>query len=179
MNSNTSTGGRPRAVAIAEAIIFNIKWLLIPFYLGLVPVMLVYGYAYVKGIIDIVKRASTVPSEGMMLLTLDFVDMVMVANLLKMIITGSYNSFVSKDHGRPNENISSGTLKIKISTSIIVIGAIHLLREFVADDSRWTAIQVKLWIFFAFLATTLVLGALEYLHVKGLAIESQTEHEST
>jgi uncharacterized protein (TIGR00645 family) len=177
MEASTDIQPRNRAITVAETVLFNVKWLLIPFYLGLVPVMLVYGYAYLRGIIDVIAKAPSLSTESMMLLTLDFVDMVMVANLIKMIITGSYNSFVSKHHGRPNENISSGTLKIKISTSIITVGAIHLLREFEADELHWSNIQIKLGIFAAFLGTTLVLGILEYLHIKGLAVESRIQSQ--
>jgi uncharacterized membrane protein YqhA len=43
----------------------------------------------------------------------------MIANLVKMIITGSYHSFVDKEHGFKGENANSGMLKVKISTSLI------------------------------------------------------------
>jgi uncharacterized protein (TIGR00645 family) len=168
---------KPRGVIIIESILFNVKWLLPVFYLGLVIVLFLYGIAYLRGVFSIIAEASTSSTESMEIAVLDFVDVVMVANLVKMIITGSYNSFVSKDHGRQNENISSGTLKIKISTSIIVVCSIHLLRNFVADRLHWEDIQSKLWIFAAFLATTLVLGILEYMHVKSQAIEAQVKHD--
>ena len=140
--------------------------------------MILYGYAFVRSILLLAPQAVGFSTDQMKIVVLDFVDIVMVANLVKMIITGSYNSFVSKDHGRPNENISSGTLKIKISTSVIVVCAIHLLRNFVADHTSWGDLQAKLWIFASFLATTLVLGILEYLHVRGEAIEAQMKLHS-
>jgi uncharacterized protein (TIGR00645 family) len=167
---------KPRGVVIVEAVVFNVKWILPLFYLGLVVVLVLYGIAYLKGIISIVAEAMTLSTENMKIVVLDFVDVVMIANLVKMIIAGSYNSFVSKDHGRLNENISSGTLKIKISTSIIVVCSVNLLRSFVADRIRLDDIQSKLWIFAAFLATTLVLGVLEYMHVKSEALEAQFKH---
>jgi uncharacterized protein (TIGR00645 family) len=167
---------KPRGVVIIESILFSVKWVLPLFYLGLVIVLLLYGIAYVKGIFLIVAGAPAFSTENMKIVVLDFVDVVMIANLVKMIITGSYNSFVSKDHGRQNENISSGTLKIKISTSIIVVCSIHLLRNFVAERLSWEDIQCRLWIYAAFLATTLVLGILEYMHVKSEAIEAQVKY---
>jgi uncharacterized protein (TIGR00645 family) len=157
----------PRGIAFIEFILFNVKWILPLFYLGLVLVLFVYGLAYARGVFAVLIAGAHFSTEDMEIVVLDFVDVVMIANLVKMIITGSYNSFVSKDHGRPNENISSGTLKIKISTSIIVVCSIHLLRNFVADRVTLEAIQTKLWIFGVFLATTLVLGILEYLHIQG------------
>jgi uncharacterized protein (TIGR00645 family) len=175
MNTNARMS-KPRGAVIIESILFNVKWILPLFYLGLVIVLFLYGIAYLRGIFSIIAEAPTFSTENMEIIVLDFVDVVMIANLVKMIIAGSYNSFVSKDHGRQNENISSGTLKIKISTSIIVVCSIHLLRNFVAEGLNWEVIQCKLWIFAAFLATTLVLGILEYMHVKGEAIEAQIKH---
>jgi uncharacterized protein (TIGR00645 family) len=177
MNTNTHKRAAGWIIFI-ESILFNVKWLLLLFYLGLVLVMLLYAFSFVKAIIAVAVQAVSLPVAEMKIVALDFVDIVMVANLVKMIITGSYNSFVSKDHGRPNENISSGTLKIKISTSIIVVCAINLLRNFVADHTSWSDVQAKLWIFGSFLATTLVLGILEYLHVRGEAIEAQMKLSS-
>ena len=156
-----------------EHILFNVKWILPLFYLGLAVVLVLYGVAYVRDVASIINRSRELTTEEMKIIVLDFVDAVMVANLVKMIVTGSYNSFISKDHGRPNENISSGSLKIKITTSVIVVCSIHLLRDFVAPNVDWPAVQRQLWIYAAFLASTLVLGVLEYLHVKGEIIESQ------
>jgi uncharacterized protein (TIGR00645 family) len=159
-------------IALVESIVFNVKWVLLLFYLGLVAVLLMFAFAYARELVLLTMHAASMSIEEMKIVALEFVDVVMVANLIKMIISGSYNSFVSKDHGRPNENISSGTLKIKISTSIIIVSAIYLLRNFVSANSAWEDIRVKLLIFASFLATTLVLGILEYLHVKGQEIES-------
>ena len=166
---------KPRWIVLTENIIFNVKWLLPPFYLGLVIVMILYGVAYLREIVLLAPLAAKFSTEEMKIVVLDFVDLVMVANLVKMIIAGSYNSFVSKDHGRPNENISSGTLKIKISTSIIVVCSVHLLKNLITTQASWDEIKVKLLIFVSFLATTMVLGILEYLHIKGEAIETSTQ----
>jgi uncharacterized membrane protein YqhA len=53
-------------------------------------------------------------ANGDVMITLEAVDTVMIATLVKMIITGSYHSFVDKNHGQPNESSSSGMLS-KIS----------------------------------------------------------------
>ena len=174
--SNTAWKRPVLWISLVEAIVFNVKWVLLLFYLGLVAVLLMFAFAYAKELVLLTTHAASMSIEEMKIVALEFVDVVMVANLIKMCITGSYNSFVSKDHGRANENISSGTLKIKISTSIIIVSAIYLLRAFVSANAPWEEIRVKLWIFALFLATTLVLGVLEYLHVKGQEIESNLKH---
>lgn len=95
----------------------------------------------------------------------------MIGNLIKMIITGSYNSFICKDHGDANERNSSGTLKIKIVTSIVVVAAIGLLRDFSSSELSSEIVLQKIYIFAAFLIGALVLGVLEYMHVLGEKIE--------
>jgi uncharacterized protein (TIGR00645 family) len=168
---------RNRAIQAVESVLFNVKWILPLFYLGLAFVLALYGLAYLKEILKLAAHGTSLSTEDMKIVVLDFVDVVMVANLVKMIIGGSYNSFVSKLHGRPNENVSSGTLKIKISTSIVIVCSIHLLRMFVADHQTAAEVSIKLQIFYAFLAATLVLGVLEYLHILGELREKEFEHK--
>src|SRR5208282_2964493 len=99
---------------LVETLLFNIRWVLILFYLGLTLILFVYGYAFFKDIAELFSDIKNVTTKSMLLTVLDFGDIVMIANLIEMIITGSYNSFVSKDHGYKNKNISSGMLKIKM-----------------------------------------------------------------
>ena len=58
-------------------------------------------------------------SNTIMMTALELVDITMIANLIKMIITGSYTSFVNKFHKAPGEKVSSGMLKVKMSTSLV------------------------------------------------------------
>lgn len=160
-----------RAIKFAERFIFNIKWVLPLFYLGLAIVLLLYGYSFSKEVIHIFLESSHKGMDDMKVIVLDIIDVVMIANLIKMIITGSYNSFISKEHGYKNENVSSGMLKIKISTSIIVVASIHLLKSFISDKVDWDVIFKQLDIYGAFLISALILGVLEYLHVKSEVLE--------
>ena len=162
-----------------EEVIFNARWLLIPFYLGLILVLCLYEYAFAKQVLSIFTLNS-ITTESMMLVVLEAVDVVMIANLVKMIISGSYNSFVSKSHGYQNENASSGMLKVKMSMSIIGVSSIHLLQSFVAAEHiPMEVITKQLMIHGAFIIGTLIIAIVEYLHVKGDAIEHASEEETT
>ena len=152
---------------IIENILFNVKWILPLFYLGLVIVLALYGYAY--GIHVFSLFSHSIGIEEMKIIVLDLIDIVMIANLVKMIITGSYHSFIAKDHGKEDGNTSSGILKIKIASSIIVVGMIYLLRIFVSDPSLmvpWDVLAKQLAIFGTFIIATLSLGKLEDMHAK-------------
>jgi uncharacterized protein (TIGR00645 family) len=160
-----------------ENVIFNVKWILPIFYFGLVVVLFLYGFAYLKEIVHLISRTNEVSTDEMKIMVLDMIDIVMVANLVKMIITGSYNSFITKSHGVANENISSGMLKVKISSSVITVASIHLLKIFMTNTENAATISTSLEIFAMFLLCSLVLGSLEYLHVKAEVLESSLNHQ--
>jgi len=168
--------GKPWSVWMVEEILFNTKWILNIFYFGLISVLLVYTYTYAKEVLHLIREAGVLTADSMMLKILEVVDIVMVANLVKMIITGSYNSFVSKEHGRKNENVSSGILKVKMSTSIAGVSSIHLLRSFIdSKNVAWPEVNKQLAIHGIILIGALTLALIEYIHVKSQSLETENE----
>lgn len=162
-----------------EKIIFSSRWLLIPFYLGLFVAMLVYTYVYVCDIWNLVKEARSISKDLVLLSTLELVDIVMIANLVKMIITGSYTSFVNKEHEFTGEKVSSGMLKVKMSTSLIGVTSIHLLQSFInVTHSTWEDIVKQLYIHGIFLVGALILAIIDYLHAKSLTFHTEEHIES-
>ena len=94
-----------------ERFIFWSRWLQAPLYLGLIVAQGIYVW---------------------------LIDIVMIANLLIMVIIGGYETFVSRldldDHPDQPEwlsHVNAGVLKIKLSTAIIGISSIHLLKTFI------------------------------------------------
>lgn len=75
-----------KATKIVETIIFNVRWALIPFYFGLIIALFLYLYSYGIEIIHLINTGTTSP-ETMMFTILALVDVVMVANLVKMTVT--------------------------------------------------------------------------------------------
>ena len=94
-----------------------------------------------------------------------------------MVLTGSYNSFISKEHGFKNENNSSGQLKIKILTSMMSIIAISSLKNSLETHSiSWDNILKQLAIFLSFTIAAFVLAKIDYLHVKSELKEHNNIH---
>lgn len=153
---------------LIEKIIFSSRWMLIPFYLGLFIAMLVYTYVYMVEIWHLVQETREMTKDVVLLTTLELVDIVMIANLVKMIITGSYNSFIDKHHGFEGENISSGMLKVKMSTSLVGVSSIHLLQTFIRHSEKvdWEDVHKQLLIHVTFLVGALILAVIDYLHCK-------------
>ena len=160
-----------------ETMLFGSRWVLVLFYTGLIVGLAVYSGIYIKEIYHLILSAKTLDKESVMLALLELVDMVMIANLIKMIITGSYHSFIDKTHGYDNENVSSGMLKIKMSTSLIGVSSIHLLQTFInVQNTPWDDIYKGLAIHITFLVGALILADIEYLHEKGCSYEKNHKH---
>lgn len=154
-----------------ERVLFGSKWLLTFFFFGLIIGQICYAYIYAKEIFHILTSANSFGKTEIMLALLELVDMVMIANLVKMIVTGSYNSSVAKDHGFSGENMSSGTLKVKMSTSLIGVTSIHLLQTFInSEHISWDDLYKKILIHGVFVVGSIALAYIEYLHDKGDAL---------
>lgn len=169
---------------IIENFIFSSRWLLIPFYIGLFAAMLIYMFVYTKEIVHLIKEVGILDKDAIMLSILEIVDIVMIANLVKMIITGSYNSFVDKNHGVQGENVGSGALKVKMSTSLMGVSSIHLLQSFInAHNVPWEELQKQMAIHGIFIVGALVLSIIDFLHEKSESMHArqlnQNENKET
>lgn len=154
-------------IKFIEKLIFGAKWFLLPFYIVLICALVTYTYFDVRELIEYLHKLKEINKEAAMLMFIELIDMAMIANLGKMIITGSYNSFISKDHGRPGENISSGMLKVKMATSLVGVTAIHLLSKSIHIETvSWDLLYKIAFVHGVFLASAVVLELVEYLHSK-------------
>lgn len=135
---------------ILPNVIFMSRWLQAPLYLGLMIVLCVYVYEFWLGLVHLVASVNKVTEAGVMLLALDLIDMVMIANLLIMVILGGYETFVSRlklqgnpDHPEWLDEVNAGTMKIKLALAIVTISSIHLLRTFI--DPSLKDFYVIMW----------------------------------
>lgn len=122
--------------------IFASRWLQAPLYLGLIAAQGVYVYQFLHELLVLVTKAGSLGEAEVMLIVLGLIDVVMVANLLIMVIIGGYETFVSRLDldGHPDQpewlsHVNAGVLKIKLSTALIGISSIHLLRTFIGVDN--------------------------------------------
>ena len=84
------------------------------------------------------EQAKISTEVSVMLIVLDLIDIVMIANLLIMVIIGGYETFVSrlglKAHPDKPEwlsQVNASVLKVKLAMALIGISSIHLLRTFI------------------------------------------------
>lgn len=158
---------KAKIVRLIEIFLFSSRWLLIPFYVVLFFSLMIYMFVDIKEFFHYLHHIKTLNKEMAMLIFVEMIDITMIANLGKMIITGSYNSFVSKDHEYKNENINSGFLKVKIATSLIGVSSIALLQKSInITTTTWDELYKLGFIYGLFLLGAIALELVDYWHSK-------------
>ena len=149
-----------------EGFIFWSRWLQAPLYLGLIAAQCVYVYQFMLELSHLISKAGTMSDNDVMLTVLGLIDVVMIANLLIMVIIGGYETFVSRldiegheDQPEWLSHVNAGVLKIKLSTAIISISSIHLLKTFInVSNLPDRAILWQVAIHMTFLFSALVIA---------------------
>ena len=112
----------------------------------------------------------------MVILTL--IDIVMIGNLIKMTITGSYQTFIERVKEYQTEKVGSGLLKVKMGSSLIGVSSIHLLQTFInsagASDRE---VVIKIVIHLVFIVSTIGLAYVDYLSHKNDHAEEKASKE--
>lgn len=121
-----------------ETLIFNSRWLLLPFYLGLVAAIGLLLVKFSKSLLAALPVVFEGSSGDALIAILSLVDITLVANLMLIIIFAGYENFISKIDTGDNEDrpewmghVSFSDLKIKLIGSIVAISGIELLKYFV------------------------------------------------
>jgi len=121
---------------VLEVGIFNSRWLMAPFYIGLVVALVMLLGVFVIELVHGIPAALTSPEEAI-LLVLSLIDLSLAGNLILIVTFSGYENFVSKiDTGghvdRPDwmGTVDFSGMKIKLIASIVAISAISLLRAF-------------------------------------------------
>ena len=157
---------------LVERIILSSRWLLVVFYLGLVAALAVYAFSFALKFLKVAKNVFIYDESDMILAMLGLIDAGLVASLIVMVMISGYENFVSRFDEADDEvsflgKLDSGSLKIKVASSIVAISSIHLLQIFL-NASQYTDSQL-MWftiIHLAFVISAVMLGFLEKLMAK-------------
>ena len=124
---------------VLEAGIFRSRWLLAPFYVGLIVALLMLLVAFGHELAISLPNVFRYNVEQIILSVLTLIDLSLGANLVLIVVFSGYENFVSKidTHGSEDRPSWMGTLdfsglKMKLIGSIVAISAISLLRAFMS-----------------------------------------------
>ncbi|MSP95422.1 MAG: TIGR00645 family protein [Alphaproteobacteria bacterium] len=120
-----------------ESGLFLSRWLMAPFYVGLVVALGMLLVVFVEELVIALPHVIGAGSEEIILVALTLIDLSLAGNLVLIVVFSGYENFVSKINIEGHEDRPSwmGTLdfsglKIKLVGSIVAISAISLLRAF-------------------------------------------------
>ena len=121
-----------------ESLLFNGRWLLVPFYLGLLLGLVVLVVKFVQEFIHLASIALDASLKDTTISLLELLDIVLLANLIIIVIFSGYENFVSKivvaqgAEDRPSwmGKVDFSGLKIKLIGSLVAISVIQLLAVF-------------------------------------------------
>jgi len=131
---------------LLERFIYASRWLLAPVYLGISLALAVLAFKFFQELAHVLPRIIEISEEDLVLTLLSLLDLVLVGSLLVMVMISGYENSVSQlELHETTEKLSwlgkldSGSLKMKVSASIVAISSIHLLKifmnaEHIADD---------------------------------------------
>jgi uncharacterized protein (TIGR00645 family) len=164
-----------------ERFIFWSRWLQAPLYLGLIVAQCVYVFQFIRELVHLIAVSGGSAETEIMLSVLGLIDVVMIANLLIMVIIGGYETFVSRLdlEGHPDQpewlsHVNAGVLKIKLSTAIIGISSIHLLKTFInAANMPEQAIQWQVIIHLVFLLSAMAMAFTDRLMNQSVLMSKQ------
>ena len=139
--------------------LFNSRWLMAPFYFGLVVSLAVLLLKFLHACCGSSSCMRPAPSRADIILgALSLIDVSLVGNLILIVVFSGYENFVSQidPGGHPDwpdwmTKVDFAGLKQKLLASIVAISAIQVLKAFMNIDTvvrrrpRWPGWSACIW----------------------------------
>jgi len=129
-----------------ESLIFNSRWLMAPFYFGLVVSLAVLLLKFCMMLWEFIIHAPGSKESDIILGVLSLIDVSLTGNLILIVVFSGYENFVSRidPGGHPDwpewmTKVDFAGLKQKMLASIVAISAIQVLKAFMNIDAAFDA----------------------------------------
>jgi len=170
---------------LIEKTLYASRWLMAPIYLGLSLLLLVLAFKFFQELFHIVPLLLEMQEQTLILKILTLVDLTLVGSLVVMVMFSGYENFVSKIDIKEGEEklnwlgkMDSGSLKLKVSASIVAISAIHLLKVYMeykpsADGMASEKLMWLLLVHLGFVVSALCMQIMDKLERSKKAVVEQ------
>ena len=154
-----------------ERLFFASRWLLAPFFFGLVLAVVALLAKFVMSLYTLMSNMFVASSAEMVVRTLTLVDTALLASLLVIVAFSGYENFVSKlgieDHeDRPSwmGKVGFAGLKMKLISAIVAISAVELLKDFInINDFDERTMAWKVGIHMSFVISGVLFALTDYI----------------
>ena len=164
-----------------ELTIFNSRWLLAPFFLGLIIGIILLLIKFCQELFHLSIHVAATSESDVIIGILALIDITLVGSLLLMIIFSGYEIFVSKidvaEHqDRPSwmGKVDFGGLKLKVIGAIVAISAIDLLKTFMTIPVNPTDENTKMFLWKVVIHMTFVLSGLFFALMDKIAADTKS-----
>ncbi len=152
-----------------ERLIYASRWLLAPIYFGMSIALLALAIKFFQEAFHILLSVIAVEEPNLVLSILTLIDLVLVGSLLVMVMISGYENSVSRlEVADETERLSwlgkldTGSLKTKVSASIVAISAIHLLKVFMnAEHIDNAKIMWSIVLHLTFVVSALIMAVID------------------
>ncbi|MDB5988267.1 MAG: putative inner rane protein [Nevskia sp.] len=149
-----------------ERLLLASRWLLVPLYLVVLLMLLGFAYKAVLELLHIFQSLLSITESELVLAALSLIDLALVGDLAVMVALSGYETMVSRIDATPEMEkpnwlgkYDSGTIKLKVASSLVAISAIHLLKTYLnSGDVPLDRLMVMTGVHLAFVVSALILA---------------------
>ena len=162
--------------ATLEHWVFSSRWLLAPFFIGLLLAIVALLIKFAKQLAMLAINMFTVGTDQQTIVDiLTLIDSALIAALLLIIGFSGYENFVSKIGTGEHEDrpawmgrVGFSDLKIKLIGAIVAISAVELLKAFInVEDFTWQALSWKVGIHITFVVSGVLFAVTDRITDRG------------
>jgi uncharacterized protein (TIGR00645 family) len=120
-----------------ERAMYASRWIMAPIYLGMSLILVALAIKFFQELFHFIPHILDMPDSEITLKLLTVIDLTLVGNLTVIVMFSGYENFVSRlDIENSTEKLGwlgthdYGSLKTKVTSSIVAISSIHLLKIF-------------------------------------------------
>lgn len=150
--------------------LFASRWIMAPFYIGLVIALLVLLCGFIQELWHFILSLPDITQTDAVLGALSLIDLSLAGNLLVIVTFSGYENFVSKFEltGKDKQDwhgtVDFSALKLKLVASIVAISGIHLLKIFMeVDKTSENQIKWMVIIHLVFVVSGVLLALMDYI----------------
>lgn len=153
-----------------ERAIFAARWLLAPFYIGLVLTLVLLLVKFLQQFSEFVASFMDSGLQEVELEVLALLDLALLGNLILIVVFAGYENFVSKIESAENSvdrpewmgKVDFSGLKLKLIGSLVAISVIELLKDFMeADEGVNDGLKWRIAIHMVFVISGLLFAVMD------------------
>lgn len=161
-----------------ESLFFAGRWLLAPFFFGLLLANVILLIKFGKGLVLLAMSLFTGTSQEIIISILSLIDTALLASLILIIAFSGYENFVSKfnldnHEDRPSwmGKVGFSDLKLKLIGAIVAISAVDLLVAFInVENMETTDLMWKVIIHLTFVISAIGFALTDLIAAKSKSV---------